>query len=102
MKHATFIIGNSSAGIREAGIYGVPAIDLGSRQKGRYREGQEGIFHGEEIKNNIIDLINKAENCKVPETLVYGQGDSSEKFIQILKNEDIWHCPIQKRFIDIE
>ncbi len=27
-----------SAGIRESGIYGIPAIDIGSRQKGRYDE----------------------------------------------------------------
>ena len=35
LKHAKFIIGNSSAGIREAPYYGVPAIDLGSRQLNR-------------------------------------------------------------------
>ena len=30
------MIGNSSAGIRETGLYGVPAIDIGTRQKNRY------------------------------------------------------------------
>ena len=35
LKHAEFIIGNSSAGIREAPYYGVPTINIGSRQNNR-------------------------------------------------------------------
>jgi len=31
------LVGNSSAGIREAGFYGVPVVNIGSRQKGRER-----------------------------------------------------------------
>ncbi len=102
LKNASFLLGNSSAGIREAGIYGVPAIDLGSRQKGRYRVGDEGILHVEEIKEEILLAIEKAEVCTVPETMVFGNGDSSCKFIHILKDGNIWDCPIQKRFIDME
>ena len=33
LKNASVIVGNSSAGIRESGIYGIPAIDIGSRQQ---------------------------------------------------------------------
>ena len=33
LKNSSFIIGNSSSGIMEAPYYGVPTIDLGSRQK---------------------------------------------------------------------
>ena len=32
LKNALFMIGNSSAGIRETGVYGIPAIDIGTRQ----------------------------------------------------------------------
>jgi tRNA(Ile)-lysidine synthetase-like protein len=35
LKYSKFIIGNSSAGIREAPHYGVPTINLGSRQNNR-------------------------------------------------------------------
>ena len=37
LKNADFIIGNSSAGIREAPFYGVPAINIGSRQHQRFK-----------------------------------------------------------------
>lgn len=36
LKNAEFMIGNSSAGVRETSIYGIPAIDIGNRQQGRY------------------------------------------------------------------
>ena len=35
LKHSNFIIGNSSSGMREAPVYGVPTINLGNRQKNR-------------------------------------------------------------------
>ena len=35
LKNAEFIIGNSSAGIRESEVYGTPTIDIGTRQKNR-------------------------------------------------------------------
>jgi len=37
MAHASCMIGNSSAGIREAGSFGVPVINIGSRQADRER-----------------------------------------------------------------
>jgi UDP-N-acetylglucosamine 2-epimerase (hydrolysing) len=35
LKNAKFIIGNSSAGVREAAYYGVPAVNIGTRQLNR-------------------------------------------------------------------
>jgi LacI family repressor for deo operon, udp, cdd, tsx, nupC, and nupG len=35
LRHADCIMGNSSAGIREAPVYGVPSINIGTRQQGR-------------------------------------------------------------------
>ena len=35
LKHSEFIIGNSSAGVREAPYYGIPAINIGTRQNNR-------------------------------------------------------------------
>ena len=36
LKHTRFIIGNSSAGVREAPVYGVRTINVGTRQHGRF------------------------------------------------------------------
>jgi UDP-N-acetyl-D-glucosamine 2-epimerase, UDP-hydrolysing len=102
LKHAEFIIGNSSAGIREAGIYRVPAIDIGTRQTGRYVPNTNGILHTQENKLEILKCIETVDQYNVKSNNTYGEGNSSTKFIEILKANDIWECDIQKRFIDVE
>jgi len=37
MRHAAVMLGNSSSGIVEAGLFGLPVIDVGGRQEGRVR-----------------------------------------------------------------
>jgi len=37
MKHAGLMVGNSSSGIIEAPSFGLPVVDIGTRQKGRVR-----------------------------------------------------------------
>ncbi|RPI78484.1 MAG: UDP-N-acetylglucosamine 2-epimerase (hydrolyzing), partial [Desulfobacteraceae bacterium] len=37
LKHAEFMIGNSSAAVREAPFYGIRSINLGDRQNGRFQ-----------------------------------------------------------------
>jgi UDP-N-acetylglucosamine 2-epimerase len=44
MLQSTLVLGNSSSGVLEAPIAGVPSIDVGDRQKGRVSE-QIGITH---------------------------------------------------------
>ena len=36
LKNALAIVGNSSAGIREAPVYGVPVVNIGTRQMNRF------------------------------------------------------------------
>lgn len=102
LKNAKFILGNSSAGVREAGIYKVPAIDLGTRQNGRYEKNKNGVLHANEDKDEILDTIEKLSGYSVDDYNIYGDGNSSKRFIEILKNKDMWECEIQKRFIDME
>lgn len=102
LRNAKFIIGNSSAGIREAGIYEVPAIDLGTRQQGRYQNNSSGILHAEEECNEILNKIGEINTCKIIPNSHFGDGNSSEKFIQVLRDKQNWDCEIQKRFIDVE
>lgn len=102
LKHAEFIIGNSSAGIREVGVYGVPSIDLGNRQKGRYLPNNSIIHTSENVKDILkaIMEVEKIKDKKINSSL-YGYGHSDEKFIEILKKPFIWEMSLQKRFTDI-
>ncbi|WP_211654852.1 UDP-N-acetylglucosamine 2-epimerase [Planococcus alpniumensis] len=101
LKNSDFMIGNSSAGIRETGLYGVPSIDLGTRQSGRYLiGGEEHIIHVKEDKGSILNAFSQLENIRnFP--VNFGDGRSDERFIQILEEIFVSEVDIQKRFIDV-
>lgn len=101
LKHALFIIGNSSAGIRESGIYGVPAIDIGTRQNGRYdKKTLKNVQHVEEKVEDILEAIRDADTYAIP-CHNFGMGNSTERFLKILEREETWECEVQKRFVDL-
>ncbi|BBF44963.1 UDP-N-acetylglucosamine 2-epimerase [Lachnospiraceae bacterium KM106-2] len=102
LKNASMIIGNSSSGIREACIYGTPAIDMGNRQQGRYdTKTSASILHIDENAKQLLDAIQKAhEMILIPESH-FGEGNSDEIFINTLSSDQIWDHHVQKKFIDV-
>ena len=57
LKESKFIIGNSSAGIREAPYYSTPTIDIGSRQNNRSKS--KSILNSSYNKKDILKNIKK-------------------------------------------
>lgn len=102
LKYTDFIVGNSSAGIREVGVYGVPSIDLGNRQKGRYIPNHH-IIHTNENEADILKAITEVKKIQFANinSNFYGYGHSDEKFLEILTTQSIWEISLQKRFTDI-
>lgn len=101
LKHADFILGNSSAGIREAGVFGIPAIDVGTRQSDRYQEeALKNVRHVDEDVDAIIGAIDAADEYRVA-SLFYGSGNSKERFMQLLQESVIWESDMQKQFVDL-
>lgn len=100
LKNADFMIGNSSAGIRETGVYAIPSIDLGSRQQGRYSEKNKNLQHIFEDKRRILEAISKIDNYRLT-CYQFGKGNSTDSFMKIINDEEIWKMDIQKQFVDI-
>ncbi len=102
LKNSEYIIGNSSAGIRESGIYGIPAIDIGSRQSGCYSTAlASNLQHVEENSDKILDAIHNTSKFRSP-AFLYGDGNSTEKFKRIVCSTLFWDRSIQKHFVDID
>ncbi|MBE5891254.1 MAG: UDP-N-acetylglucosamine 2-epimerase (hydrolyzing) [Lachnospiraceae bacterium] len=102
LKHADFMIGNSSAGVREAGIYGVPTIDIGTRQVGRYtKQTSPNILHTIESQSEIMEAIEKISDYAI-ESYVYGDGNSTKRFYEIIQKDSFWNTDIQKHFVDFK
>ena len=99
LKNADFMIGNSSAGIRETGVYAIPCIDLGTRQRGRYSEKNRNIQHVEEDTGMIRDAVLKVNDYRLA-CYQFGKGNSTEMFMKIIRDDKIWAMDIQKVFVD--
>jgi UDP-N-acetylglucosamine 2-epimerase (hydrolysing) len=100
LRYSNFIIGNSSAGIREACIYGIPCIDIGTRQSGRYNiDNLKNIQHCTEDKKEILHCIDNIDKYRIKSSY-FGNGDSAVKFVKIIKS--INDIDIQKKFIDTD
>lgn len=97
LKHARFIVGNSSSGIREAPVYGVPSVNVGSRQNGRFEH--EGIINVEPRAKSIIEGLRGALTMPRSSTSThFGDGTSAERFAQVIRDEEFWATPRQKEF----
>lgn len=99
LKYAKYLIGNSSAGIREAPYYGIPTINIGTRQNKRAIGGE--IINCSYEKNQILEAINSAKTVTVKKLDLYGDGNSDQLFLNILLNDDFWEIEKQKQFKEI-
>ena len=99
LKNADFMIGNSSAGIREAPAYGIPSVNIGSRQN--KRSSASSIVNCGEETSEIRQAIAQVGEMQPQRTLLFGKGKSDRLFYEILKQEDVWRLPKQKEFKDL-
>jgi UDP-N-acetylglucosamine 2-epimerase (hydrolysing) len=99
LKYSRFILGNSSAGIREAPYYGLPTINIGTRQNNRALNLE--IINCDYETSSIISAINKALNAKFSKISSFGIGNSDEQFINCLLSTEFWQISKQKVFKDI-
>jgi UDP-N-acetylglucosamine 2-epimerase (hydrolysing) len=99
LKSSAFIIGNSSAGIREAPFYGVPTINVGSRQNDRSKANS--IVNVESDVDSILNQISEITQLTFEKCSEFGEGNSSALFIEALMDYKTWEVDCQKQFQDI-
>lgn len=100
LKNCQFIIGNSSAGIREAPYYGIPIINIGTRQLNRAIHAD--IINIDYSSASIDFALEKIDSHQVLKTNSdFGQGNSAQLFLESLERKNIWEVNHQKQFRDI-
>lgn len=104
LKNAEFIMGNSSAGIREACIFGVPCINIGSRQNRRFNSRiLKNIVSVNENRDEIIRAFRNIDEQRLV-SYYYGNGNSTELFMDAMIKEALSDCDdpetVQKSFVD--
>ena len=105
LKESLFIIGNSSAGIREAPFFGVPTVDIGTRQNNRAK--LDSIFNCSYEVDDILEATKKSllYNLKAKEInkadFYFGEGRSDKLFLELLNSTEFWQISHQKQFQEI-
>ena len=100
MKNAAVMVGNSSAGVREAPFLGVPSLDVGTRQ--RNRAAAPSIHHAEaHDAEAIATFLDREWGKSYPRDTAFGMGSAADRFVAVLKDEGFWTAPLQKEFRDI-
>ncbi|MFH1983043.1 MAG: UDP-N-acetylglucosamine 2-epimerase [Pseudomonadota bacterium] len=90
MKACRCMVGNSSAGLLEAPTFKIPAVNIGRRQYKRVRGGNV-IDVADFDADRIVAAIRQAFSTEFRQGLAglsnpYGDGDSSERILEILQN----------------
>jgi UDP-N-acetylglucosamine 2-epimerase (hydrolysing) len=101
LRNARYLLGNSSAGIRECPVYGVPAINVSSRQTGR--ASSSCIVNVAGDREQILKAMDSCWSVSSRHTpdMAFGSGNSANLFINTLNTDSFWQTSTQKKFIDI-
>ena len=104
MKMAAAMVGNSSSGIIEAPSFGLPVVNIGSRQRGRVRS--RNVIDVEPCRADIAAAIQRAVGSRFRKVASqvrnpYGNGRASACIVAVLRKVPLDDRLLVKRFIEI-
>lgn len=84
LRHAGLMLGNSSSGIIEAGLFGLPAINVGNRQGGRLRG--TNVIDIPASAGDVIAALDRLgpQPARHPAGTPYGDGASGPRVAAVL------------------
>ena len=88
------LVGNSSSAIREGSFLGIPAVNIGNRQKNR-EQGKNLINVSYDHKKILFALKKQIKKGKFKPNKKFGDGKSAQKIVKILNSVDL---SIEKSF----
>lgn len=102
LQYVDVVVGNSSSGILEVPSFNIPTINIGDRQKGRI--SPKSVLDCTNDYNAIKKALDKALSVSFKEEIqeqeqIFGEGNSTEKIMDILKSE--LKINLKKSFYDI-
>jgi GDP/UDP-N,N'-diacetylbacillosamine 2-epimerase (hydrolysing) len=101
LTYCSAVIGNSSSGLIEAPVFGIPTLNIGDRQKGRLRG--DSIIDVATSEQNILAGMSKIVHfidSKQTTTSVYGDGQAAVQIKKIIDEKIQNPISIRKTFYD--
>ncbi|MEJ2887912.1 UDP-N-acetylglucosamine 2-epimerase [Actinomycetospora aeridis] len=102
MNVATAMVGNSSSGIIEAPLMGLPAVNVGDRQRERARASN--VIDVPHKREAIVDALRRAMSLEFraqmsTDSPYVGDGQVSERILEILRTTTIDHKLMTKQIV---
>lgn len=101
MKHAACLVGNSSAGVREAPFLGIPSLDIGTRQANRSTASSIQTAEAQD-RPAILEFLKTRWGKRCPRDTGFGEGGAAGRFVKILQDPEFWARGLQKEFRDLD
>lgn len=100
MKNAACLIGNSSAGVREAPFLGVASLDIGTRQTNRAQAASVSACDAADTAA-IGQFLAQEWGRRHPPHKGFGEGRAADRFATTLADPAFWQRGLQKAFQDL-
>ncbi len=100
MRDAACMIGNSSAGVREAPFLGLPSLDIGTRQTNRAQAATVVACAAGDQATIAQFLTTRWGQRNAPHS-GFGEGRAADRFAQTLADPAFWAQGLQKAFQDL-
>ncbi len=99
MKQAACMVGNSSAGVREAPFLGLPSLDVGTRQT---RRALSASVVGADPRDAgaVAAFLRDHWGRRGPRDEGFGSGGAAARFVAVLEDPAFWARGLQKSFSD--
>ncbi len=98
LRNSSGLVGNSSSGIHEAATFNIPVVNIGTRQQGRLRpKNVMDVSHREDEILSALKMCLEIKKNKIKYENPYGDGNSANKIITLLKTVSLEKNILQKR-----
>ena len=96
LRKTSVLVGNSSAGIKEASYFGVPVVNIGTRQQGRLR-GPNVVDAGHDKELIMKAIKGQLRHGAYPRSPIYYRPRTSDAIVSVLSKAKLYS---QKKFYD--
>jgi UDP-N-acetylglucosamine 2-epimerase (hydrolysing) len=97
MKNAACMVGNSSAGVREAPFLGIASLDIGTRQTNRAEAPSVRACRATDGEA-IVGFLGDQWGRVWPRHDGFGEGRAADRFAAVLADPAFWAQDLQKSF----
>lgn len=96
LRHAAVMVGNSSSGVVEAGLFGLPVINVGGRQEGRQRGANVQDCPAEE---SAVEHMLRMAPTRMAPSCPYGDGHAGPRVAAVLVEANDTQHLLYKRVV---